>query len=611
MTVTLILSKYEPGVQQMDGFQNLPIRKKLLYSILSFTLLLVFSVTAVVGVISYNTMKSQLINNRRMSIGWLQERLDLEMRGSLNQFYKFEVDQDIRDHISKWQEQGTALDYQTKNELIRALNTIISIDSNINAIELYNYDKDRVLVAQRSKSEFADTRDRLSLWKERDPNLQTNLVFQKADLEIILSHQIYDSYNNKPTGLVSFRLRRYKFQDMLERIRANSDESIYLLNDENQLIEADYGDSKEVNSEQVNSEQLREIVDRLENNQIQEIEQDGNFWFYRAVNNGKLKILFAVPSATIVKSLTDTLLAGGIIAVISAVVTILGSIALSNIISRPIIAFSDKMRTLMIDDYSDEGFKTREDEIGILQGSFSMMIERNQKLITQEYQSQIEKRNAQISALQAQINPHFMYNTLQTIGGMALSKDAPQVYVMTTSLSDMMRYSLNFSKEMVPLREEIKYLQAYLIIQNERFGDRIELEIVVDKESLEYMIPKLILQPLLENSLEHGLAEKKGKWNICLRVWRAEEQDLVMEMHDNGVGIPSDRLRYLQEMLKKDAESALKTGAHIGLRNVDSRIRLMFPDQRYGVTIESEVDMGTTVKVVTKMVKEQRRHADI
>lgn len=168
---------------------------------------------------------------------------------------------------------------------------------------------------------------------------------------------------------------------------------------------------------------------------------------------------------------------------------------------------------------------------------------------------------------------------------------------MTVALSDIMRYSLNFSKEMVPLAEEMKYLQSYLAIQNQRFDQRIELQVNLPEKALDCHILKLILQPLIENSFEHGLVDKQGEWHIEIAGECTEDGDLILSVSDNGLGIPEWRLKQIREELSRSAEQALGTGSHIGLCNVDSRIRIRYPGGSYGVAIESSPGNGTTVWV--------------
>lgn len=583
----------------MRKMRDLSIRRKLFIGILTFSVLLVISVTSVAGVITYKTMRDQLIYNRRMSSRWLQDRLTSEVESYSSRFYEFEVNKKIKKDILSWCNDELEIGYSEKLNLITAMNETISMDKNLNSMEIYNLRKDEVLVAKRSGAGMEETGDRLDEWRKRDSTLQTNIVFFRSEKEIVVSHETYNFEDKKPMVLITMKIRPYDMEEILEDIKTTEDESILIFNDQNELIEAEYGDGS-----QFDSEKLTEIIDRLEESNQQELLEDNNFWFFKDVSGGKLKILMVVPNSSIVNTLKSTIFAGIAIGAAAVIISMVGSILFSGAFSRPIIKLSAMMRTITIDRYEDGILpQERRDEIGILHDSFGIMLDRNKRLIEQEYQSKIEKREAQIRALQAQINPHFMYNTLQVIGGMALKKNVPEVYKITTALSDIMRYSLNFSDEMVPLKEEIQYFKSYLMIQNERFGNRIHLELKIPEDYMDYLIPKLILQPLLENSLEHGLANKPGDWQIILEAFLTEEEDLKLLFEDNGVGIPADRLAEIQESLKCETEKSLKASTHIGLCNVNARIRLKYSKDQYGLSIKSVHGEGTVVEVLTKAVK--------
>jgi two-component system, sensor histidine kinase YesM len=580
--------------------RDLSIRKKLFLGMLIFSTLLVVLVTNVAVVVSYRTMREQLIYNRRMSIRWLQDRLNTEIEKYSDQFYEFEVDKSIKNDINSWCSGKDEISYTNRLDLISALNETISMDKNINSMEIFNLMKDEAIVAKRSGAAMEKTNDKLDQWKQRDSSLQTNIVFQRTEKEIIVYHEIYSFVNKEPLVLMTMHIRPYDLEEILEDIQTTKDESILIFNDQKELIDAQYGTGAGFEEDK-----LIKIMDKLERSDVQEVYQDGSFWFFRDVKGGKLKILMTVPNRSIVAALNNTLIAGLTIGLLAVIISTVGAILFSRAFSKPIIELSATMRTITIEDFSGMSLQERKDEIGILHDSFAIMIARNKELIAQEYQSKLEKREAQIRALQAQINPHFMYNTLQVIGGMALKKNVPQVYHITTALSDIMRYSLNFSDEMVSLKEEIQYFQSYLAIQDERFGNRISLEINIPEELLGYLIPKLILQPLLENSLEHGLSNKSGVWRIILEGSLTPEGDLLLTIEDNGVGIKPDRLEQIQLSLKNDTDKSLKSSAHIGLCNVNSRIKLKYSEEKYGIVIESIYGEETKVKVLTKALRRE------
>ena len=176
---------------------------------------------------------------------------------------------------------------------------------------------------------------------------------------------------------------------------------------------------------------------------------------------------------------------------------------------------------------------------------------------------------------------------------------------MTTSLGDILHYSLNFTNEMVCLSEEIQYLEGYLIIQNERFDNKINIKIYSDDNAMECLIPKLILQPLVENSLEHGFKGKQGNWQIDLFARITFDNDLEIIVSDNGFGIPDNKLISIIQSLDNVTSEPLNANAHIGLANVNARIRLKYSEKKYGITIRSEEMKGTQVKLLTKAIRKE------
>lgn len=583
---------------KLEKIKILSIRKKFFISMVLFSLLSVIIVTSVALFITYGTMKNQVIANHRMSAGWLQNRLELEIENYADEFYDLEVDAVFKRDIGAWYESKGELDYNEKLRLITKLNKKISMDSKINSIELHNFSDGSLLNAERSMATFEEGSDYLKQWLNRSPSSQSNLVFTREEKEILITHQMNRFSDKSALLLVVIRIRPYSLQDILEEIRTTEQESILVFNQDNALIEGLYGKTR------IDETKATEIIHEASNANVYETTKDGMFWFYRSVAGGKLKIIQAVPNKTILRALNKTLLGGFFAAILSVVISLLCSIVLSHVISRPIISLANEIRDINLIDTHRSIASERQDEIGFLHESFDIMLSRNRELIISEYQSELDRKDAQLRALQAQINPHFMYNTLQVIGGMAMKKNASEIYGVTVALSDIMRYSLNFSKEMVKLSEEIKYLNSYLSIQNQRFENRIVFDIDIPDELLKKYVPKLILQPLIENSFEHGLLNKKGHWKIVLSGELTEDGDLLLTIFDNGIGITQEKLASIHEDLAKNVENALSTSTHIGLGNVHSRIRLRNPDKMYGVTVDSIDGEGTTIKVRMKALEE-------
>ncbi len=206
---------------------------------------------------------------------------------------------------------------------------------------------------------------------------------------------------------------------------------------------------------------------------------------------------------------------------------------------------------------------------------------------TQLYQADLEKQRAEYSYLQSQINPHFLSNTLDTIKGVAIVKGNREIFDMTTALSTMLRYSIKGNEE-VTLGEELKIAEACVKIYQGRFPDKFTYTLFCPQEWLHISVPKMILQPIIENALAHGL-EAQGSGVLLISVEASEEGLLEISVEDNGVGIPSERLEQLTKLL---AQKNIESGDHIGLLNVNNRLHLKYGDP-CGVRLYSQEGSGT------------------
>ena len=204
----------------------------------------------------------------------------------------------------------------------------------------------------------------------------------------------------------------------------------------------------------------------------------------------------------------------------------------------------------------------------------------------------IRLRKAEFELLQAQINPHFLYNTLDTIVWLAEAGDQKRVVSMVGNLSDFFRTSLNQGKDIISIREELAHVRSYLEIQQVRYQDILRYEITVPEDLYEYKIPKITIQPLVENALYHGIKNKRGQGTITVTGERSEN-GFVLYVRDNGIGMTQDRLNEVRAGIQKLSY----TGKEIyGLYNVNERIRLNF-GETYGISIESTYGEGTCVSI--------------
>lgn len=237
------------------------------------------------------------------------------------------------------------------------------------------------------------------------------------------------------------------------------------------------------------------------------------------------------------------------------------------------------------------------DEIQTLNDSFNRMAEQIGELVDNIRTEQVNQRKTELKLLQAQINPHFLYNTLDTIVWLAEAKKTDQVVSMVTSLSDFFRTTLSQGRDYVTVKEEELHVRSYLKIQKFRYQDILDYSISFPEELYSYTTLKLTLQPIVENALYHGIKNKRGKGFIDVTARMTDRQEIEFTVSDDGVGMTPTELNGLRDMIAGRTEAAADNVHGIGLRNVNERIRLNYGPQ-YGVHVESIYGSGTTVTVL-------------
>lgn len=267
---------------------------------------------------------------------------------------------------------------------------------------------------------------------------------------------------------------------------------------------------------------------------------------------------------------------------------------ISASIYRPIKKLHDVTTTITKNDLQVLVNSENVDEITDLGNNFNIMIGRIRELLNAKVKEQENLKKAELKALQAQINPHFLYNTLDTIVWMAEANKTDQVIEIVRALSSFFRISLSKGKDWISIRQEIEHVRSYLAIQKMRYRDILDYKIEVDEDLLDGTILKLTLQPLVENALYHGIKNKRNGGTITVRAQSVGADLVRLEVQDDGVGFTPYKLAQIRTMLNDDAgEISLKEGG-FGLENVNKRIKLYYGKQ-YGLYVQSEYLGGTQV----------------
>jgi two-component system sensor histidine kinase YesM len=262
----------------------------------------------------------------------------------------------------------------------------------------------------------------------------------------------------------------------------------------------------------------------------------------------------------------------------------------------PIKKLHDVTTTITGEDLQALVTTNNVDEITELGMSFNLMIGQIRDLLNAKILEQENLKKAELRALQAQINPHFLYNTLDTIVWMAESNKPDQVIEIVRALSSFFRIALSRGKDWISLRQEIEHVQSYLTIQKMRYRDILDYKIDVDESLLESTILKLTLQPLVENALYHGIKTKRTGGDIVVSAQRGDGDRVVLEVRDDGVGFTPYKLAQIREMLAGETDAITMKEGGFGLENVNKRIKLYYGPQ-YGLAIESQYRGGTKVTV--------------
>lgn len=259
---------------------------------------------------------------------------------------------------------------------------------------------------------------------------------------------------------------------------------------------------------------------------------------------------------------------------------------------KRILLLKKKMRLVQEGVLNVEVQSVIPDEIGELTDSFNHMVKRIRLLVEEQYQNGKEIKNLELKALQAQINPHFLYNTLELINWKAIDNGVPEIAVISQSLAKFYKLSLNKGKDIVSVEDEINHIRAYVQIQNLRFDNKIKLDVRIDPELYGRDILKLILQPLVENSIIHGILEARDSEGGTIAITGClEMNEIVLTVKDDGVGMPAEQAGRL--LASGNANDEVQG---YGIRNINHRIKLCY-GQEYGLAYRSSPGSGTTVEI--------------
>ncbi|MFV0528781.1 MAG: sensor histidine kinase [Lachnospiraceae bacterium] len=323
-----------------------------------------------------------------------------------------------------------------------------------------------------------------------------------------------------------------------------------------------------------------------------------------ALSTGDLELVFSVNYEDLYREFGVTAILILAIALLCAAIAIILSLVLSSYLTRPIVHLSKKMAIKSGKNLeTSTKYLERTDEIGVLYTEYNQMIETLSEYIQIELKNKLITLDSQMKSLEAQINSHFLYNTLESINSIAEIEGVDSISTISIALGDMFRYSIKTQSELVTVQDEVNHMMKYISIQEIRFNNAFSTEIHIPKEHYSLKVLKLILQPLVENALYHGLQYCHSGDRIILTC-RTEQQNIIFEIEDNGVGVEPQTLRDIQKHLDSKAEFSelgQRNKESIGLKNIHTRLVLYY-GEGYGLSITSQLGKGTKITIKIPIV---------
>lgn len=410
-------------------------------------------------------------------------------------------------------------------------------------------------------------------------------------------------------GYVWINLDFYSIQDVLNKsLKGNKPNGIIIVQEGNVLYNTNYEDPW---FDVAMAEILQKLNHRTDpNGDIFKVKIDGKEQLFVASRNDTMNwdIVQYMPVSEIQRSFFQYIKFYAVSTVLLLLISLLSGGILSLRMLKPVNRLAEGMKKVA-NGHLDiiEVDEHRRDEMGLLIKTFNRMTIRLKESIEKEYVSQMNERKAELKMLQAQINPHFLYNTLNLISSIADLEGVEKISTISNSLSDMFRYNIK-GKDIVAVKDEIEQIRNYLTIQELRFPDKFSVEYDIEESIYECRILKFMLQPIVENAIYHGIEQMKG--NGWIRISAKEEDDyLQITIQDNGRGIDPMELNKINDKIKEKRKQSkfIDHEGSLGLLNVHWRIQAYY-GQEYGLSITSEAGRGTAAHLVLPRIADGEKN---
>ncbi len=572
----------------IDPFKT-SIRNKLILTMMLIAVVPVVVVAALAAENSRTSMEEQVIGTNLSNMKWTGIYLGEQFARLNNLIYSIQISPGLTDYLNRPEGETPASHFTAQQNVFNTLNSVYYSGGNhLVGVILYLHDTGTLFTINSMRNDVGTVSGM--------PRAYRDLLVQNKDFivetppsapdKLRLIRSINRFENQEKLGYISLDVLWSYFDQTMNLLGEGKEQSVFVTDLNGRVL---YGKGG------VLPENAAAALSKSKETGPGYFKTDGEFVFYNTVDPAGLRLVKVIPIAVINESARATMNYGLIVGMISVAVSALFAFYFAWKTTKPIIGLARAMRKLDLTKGQAFPRSRRKDEIGLLEANFATMGERIREHINTEYRIRLEKKTAELKALQSQINPHFLQNTLQLIGGMIFSQKPAESYEIIRSLSEMFRYIVRDPDTLATLRAELEHLHHYMKIQQQRFGKRLHYELGVSDDVLDCRIPKLTLQPLVENAFIHGLDHKAGEWRLEVTISREPSGGgLLIMIRDNGAGMAPEQLNRLRSQLDQDLEQVWTQGTSIGLINVASRIQMYFGAE-YKVDMNSKAGQGTCV----------------
>lgn len=582
--------------------------------------LIVFLLASIVLPISISILITYSYTKESVKAHYIRENSNLIHQGAVNLHNYMErineasllMYNSLSDPNSLYQliQNGTQ-SYLEEREMYRSLHLMAKSVKEIEQIYLYSVPED---ISYRFAYNLLRNAPGQTYEPSVDPDLDVKIEAAHAsheygiakpkfpyhlEKEVLSFHRlITEAPNRDILGVISLDVRMDMIREISEELYTRGDEELYILDEEGNVI---FASEEGAEGSREEDAWIRNLLAQQADRGLYH-DEDARFHgihLYEKLSSPWLHwtLVKRIPYEFLYRDARKVTLINSLVVSLFLVVAVVATLYISYRFTHPIkqlLRYINKIES----GNMDAAVEIRsQDEIGLLASRFQQLMRRINQLIIREYRLELASKTNQLKALQAQVNPHFMNNALQSIGTLALQHGDREVYALISSLGKMMRYHMRADSTSVPLSAELDYVRSYLALQSQRFGENLQYNIEADERAGAVHVPKMILQPIVENVFKHGIQPALGPGAIDISCRIVEPDRLEIRIGDNGAGMEDGQRRRLQAMLDRTMGPLEPYGGPdggIGLRNIASRLRIYFNEQAQ-MRLEARIPRGLDV----------------